>query len=229
MAIQALHHQCFRLMEGPRSVGICSQSASPLSEKNARAVATLLPLLGCGEEAASFAFDDIADHFTKAHERYALHGIALEERVHDDIIQELIATMPVRPDVSEMLKSAKHFHVKLGRGTPAERLARIAALDAAVCLILSRLTRARAPITTDSFITSHLIRIRNDEARHVSVSRALAIAVLPRAELDDLGAAIRWAFADVLMLGAGALETLGVDPWALARDIRALPNGLFRA
>ncbi len=227
--MEGLGYRCFRGTVLPVPARVASPLRTTLSATHAHAVASLLPLLGCGEEAASLAFDDIADRYAKPLERSALQGIALEERAHDDIIQMLIAMMPEQPDMPDMLKAARRFHIKLGRGAPAERLARIAALDSAVCLILSRLTRARNPIASDPQIAAPLIGIRNDEARHVSVSRALAMASLPRATLYELGTCTRRAFADVLMLGGDAMEALGIDPCALERDIRILPPGMFRS
>jgi len=203
--------------------------SSPLVGAERAAVARLLPLLGCGEEAASLAFDALAGAHERARDRYALYGIAQEERIHDMWIQAQINRFAPSAPPAPLLKQARHLHLRLGRGRPSERLARIAALDAAVCLLLSRLLRPSRPICRDGVLAATLRRIRNDEARHVSVARDLARDALPLDTLNAIGAETRAAFADVLMLGSAAFDTLGVDPIALDRAVRTLPPGLFGA
>ncbi len=200
-----------------------------LDETPARAFATLIPLLGCGEEAAALAFDGLADSQANDFATEALHRIALEERVHDHLMRQLAFSLPEVPQFDTMMRAARRFHIELGRGDPSLHLARIAALDSAVCLILSRLIRDGTPIHGDPASYAIVRRIRDDEARHVQVSRTVARATGKRSVMNDAAAAARDALASILMFASDSFDTLKVDPAALERDVRNLPNGLFAA
>lgn len=196
-----------------------------LADRPAEALARLVPLLGCGEEAAALAFDGLAGALDA--QAPALRLIAEEERVHGLLLHRLSASLPAVEPAQSILRGARRFHVSLGRGGPLHHLARIAAIDAAVCTILSRLLRPGAPIASDPSISIMFARIRRDEARHVHLSRRLAKQGLPGRELRELGAAARAAMAVMLAEGAGAFETLEVDSAKLLRDIARLPARLY--
>ncbi len=159
----------------------------------------------------------------------ALDRIGAEERVHDGLIAGLAAGLPAPRDAPGWMRAARRFHVRLGRGSAAEHLARVAAIDAAVCTILARLTRRGAPIASDAASFGVLSRIHADEARHVRVSRGLAMARADTRALAEVAASARGALADVLSVAGDAFEVLGVDAGALLADIRVLPDGLLRA
>ena len=199
-----------------------------LPESAACALATLIPLLGCGEEAAAMAFDGLSQT-GDAHTHAALTAIAAEERIHDALMRQLAAALPAPVKRIEMIRAARRFHIDLGRGGARLHLARIAALDSAVCTVLSRLTRIGAPLRADSVIANMLIRIRNDEVRHVAVSRRLAMADGAQADLRSTAADARAALAKILMLAADAFEILAVNPDRLNRDVSRLPDGLLTA
>ncbi len=206
-------------------------SAAPievrLGDAAASALATLVPLLGCGEEAAAMAFGGLAARDGDPATAAALRAIAEEERVHDGLLHCLADALP-SVSTAALQQQAKRFHIHLGRGSTLAHLARIAAIDAGVCLILSRLLRPGAPVSDDLAVASLLARIRGDETRHVRLSRSL---VLQRADGRSFGdvAAAREALANVVMLAADAFEALAVDPARLHRDLRSLPPGLLRA
>lgn len=195
-----------------------------LDDRAATALATLVPLLGCGEEAAALAFDALAQTFRQEVDCYALRAIAAEERTHDGMLTQLALALP-EVDAGAIRRSSRRFHISLGNGDRTHHLARIAAVDAAVCTILSRLLRAGTPVSTDPAIAGLLGRIHRDEARHVAISRHLASGASTR--LRDTAAAARLALANVLEAGGDAFECLAVDPARLFSDVRRLPNGLF--
>ena len=195
----------------------------------AAALATLLPLLGCGEEAAALAFDGLADRAGDAAAAAVLRTIGDEEQVHAGLIASLIMALPPAPDQTAMLRAARRFHITLAGGGPGAHLCRIAAVDAAVCTILSRLLRPGAPLTADAGVAASLRRIHRDEARHVRVSRTFAAARETPNRLNALAEPARVALADVLGLAGDAFEVLGVDPRKLIDDCRRLPRGLFAA
>jgi hypothetical protein len=199
-----------------------------LAAPQASALARLVPLLGCGEEAAALAFDGLAgscgdDPATTL----ALRKIAAEERIHEQIMHGLAAALPEVAKQDDIMRAARRLHVQLGAGGARLHLAKIAALDAAVCTVLSRLLRPCGALSSDPEVHALLSRIRRDEARHVSLSRALVLSAGASVKLRDVGAAARRALANVLMLEASAFEALGVDPLELERDVAVLPNGLL--
>lgn len=198
-----------------------------LGERQAAALAVLVPLLGCGEEAAALAFDGLAGMERDPDAARTLATIAAEEREHDALLTALVDGLPATDEAATLRRAARRFHIRLGVGRPAAHLGRIAAIDAAVCTVLSRLLRPGNPLASDATTATLFARIHRDEARHVRVSRQLATARLARAELDDLAAGARAALADVLMLAGGAFEALGVDARILHRDLARVPDGLF--
>lgn len=222
-----MHPACFIVPGRIASADFCRRIELQLSPCSASALAILLPLLGCGEEAAALAFDGLAVGTDDGEAAHILRTIAREERVHDSLMRGLMEILPTPPDRSMMMRRAQRFHVQLGLGGRAVHLARIAALDAAVCIILSRLVRPALPLAADVQICRTLTRIRNDEARHVRWSRRLALTEGPTRAQRDAAAGSRDALANVLALAADAFELLSVDPAILDRDVRALPNGLL--
>lgn len=198
-----------------------------LRHHHAAALARLIPILGCGEEAAALAFDGLArasnaDPLACA----ALRQIAADERLHDGLMHDLADALPNIADEAA-IRAARRLHIRLAAGGTAMHLAKIASLDAAVCTILSRLLRPGLPLADDGFVEATLRRIRRDEARHVALSRALVLASGSSAQLRDAGAESRGALAAVLMLEADAFEALQVDPGLLERDVKRLPDGLL--
>lgn len=223
---QPLRRHCFAV-RGRLTV---ADTPAPITLKPrpAEALATLLPLLGCGEEAAAMAFDGLAERHTASRIAHrALHAIAAEEREHDLIIRQLETALPAPPHAATMLATARRFHVRLASGGATAHLARIAALDSAVCTVLSGLLRDDRPVASDPIAHAALRRIHRDEARHVQVSRNLAMAAGVTRPITDAAAEAREALANILALAADAFEALAVDPAALDRSVRHLPNGLL--
>lgn len=198
-----------------------------LPDRAATALAVLLPILGCGEEAAGLAFSDLADGEDHA-AASALRRVAAEERVHDGLIQALVAGLPAPPDQSRARVLSRRFHLELGRGDAAVRLARIAALDSAVCLLLSRLLRRGTPLSADAVIAPILRRIARDEARHVRITRSLVAARMSEASLKAVGSAVRDRLGALLIEAGDAFDTLSFDPRWLLTDVARLPDGLYR-
>lgn len=217
---------CFRVTDR-----IAAQSCGPpialmLDQDAASALGALLPLLGCGEEAAALAFGRLTEAELEEPARHAMHAIAAEERVHDAMLRRLLQALPAAASTPAALRAARRFHIGLGHGAPAKHLARIAAVDAAVCTILNRLLRPGAPLCADHAIHAALSRICGDEARHVRISRGIIQDDSAAGPLRDVAAAAREALADLLAFAGAEFEILAVDPGRLLRDIRRLPDGL---
>jgi len=198
-----------------------------LDDRSAAALALLVPLLGCGEEAAALAFDGLAAGEGDPATAMALRVIAAEERVHDGLLHSLAESLPAVA-TADVRRAARRFHVDLGGGSTFAHLARIAAIDAGVCTILSRLLRPQSPIAGDRAVANMLARIRADETRHVRLSRSLVIARADGRRFEDGAQSAREALANVLMLAADAFEALEVDPAQLRVDLGTLPSGLLR-
>ncbi|UVO53483.1 3-oxoacyl-ACP synthase [Sphingomonas sp. SUN039] len=220
---------CFEIDSSLPATPVRVAPSARLTDDAAAALAMLIPLLGCGEEAAAMAFDALSDIAAFQIESEALGVIASEERVHDALLRGIRAALPVPVGTERLLVSARRFHIRLQSGGPTAHLARIAALDAAVCLILGRLTQRQGAVARDPVICGVLRRIRNDEARHVAVARQLVMRHGTPAALRDTAAAARCALADTLGLVGDAFERLAVDPAVLDRGIRQLPDGLLKA
>jgi hypothetical protein len=198
-----------------------------LDDRPAFALALLVPLLGCGEEAAALAFDGLAANDGDSATATALRLIAEEERVHDSLLHCLAEGLPIVATAS-VRRAARRFHIDLGRGSTLAHLARIAAIDAGVCTILSRLLRPDTPVAGDRAVANMLARVRLDETRHVRLSRSLVLARADGRRFEDVALSAREALANVLMLAADAFEVLEVDPAQLRADIGSLPRGLLR-
>jgi rubrerythrin len=216
---------CFN--PGRRAVPVQALPVVTLAAGPAAALAKLVPLLGCGEEAAALAFTGLARRESDPALDLALRSIAAEERVHENLLLGLSAALPPC-DTPSLQRAARRFHIDLGRGPDALHLARIAAVDAGVCTILSRLLAPGTPLAADRDVAALLTRIRRDESRHVRASRQIAIARAERRVLEDMAAAAREALANVIGLAADAFEVLHVDPARLIADLRVLPQGLLR-
>lgn len=199
-----------------------------LDTKAAEALAELVPLLCCGEEAAVVGFDVLgqADGLDQDL-RGTLRKIADDERRHDAILRGLCAALPASSQDRAVKHRARRFHLSLSRGGTVLHLAKIAGLDAAVCTILSRLLRPGAAISRDDGVHAVLTHIRKDETRHVMVSRGIALAAADRQAVRNAAAEARGALAELLAYGANAFEALGVDPDRLLLDIKRLPDGLL--
>ncbi len=221
-----VQRRCFLV---PRRLAVVDRVlTTALADRPAEALAVLLPMLGCGEEAAAMAFDGLATELADTPVlQAALQAIAAEERIHDLIIQQLEATLPPPVGSKAMLAAARRFHVRLSSGGMALHLARIAALDSAVCSVLSGLLRNGRPLGRDPVTRAALHRIYRDEARHVRVSRNLAMSFGVTRQVMDAAVEARESLANVLALADAAFETLTVDPAVLNRTVRQLPKGLF--
>ena len=200
-----------------------------LPDRAAEALARLLPVLGCGEEAAAVAFDGLAALQPDSDKAAAdlLLTIAAEERIHDALLWQLRAGLPDPALAEHMLAATRQLHLALSEDGPVQHFARIAALDSALCLVLGRMLRQGTPISQDRISAPVLRRIQQDEARHVRVSRMMVHRAGVDPMLRGAAARARAALADVLALAAAEFEALAVDPAWLDCAVRRLPDGLL--
>ena len=200
-----------------------------LSPAHAEALAELLPVLLCGEESAALAFDQIASSGDLQREmRAALARIALDELEHQTLLQRIRAALPPPHDDPGLSAGMRRFFMRLASRDPATHCARIAAVDAGVCLLLRALRSGCGPVATEPTLSSVVARIHRDEARHVAVtSRQAAQLAGARLVRDDV-VEVRHRLTRLLERRATSLESLGVDPDRLFRSLQAIPRALRR-
>ena len=203
-------------------------SLAGLRDFEAQAIADILPLLASGEEAAAMAFVRLADTpvFSDATST-ALRMIGAEEDVHLALLTALAGVLPPPDHNPGARHGSRVFHFSLTRGGAMLHLARIAAIDSAVCTILSRLLAKGTPIGNSAHLSRLFMRIRSDESRHVAVARHTISMEPDRRALRDAGASAREGLAVLLEPASAAFASLGVDPDGLRRDVRGLPCGLL--
>jgi hypothetical protein len=228
VAVGSASGVCFVLSRPANALPVPFVTAPRLDELTAQALADVLPLLSCGEEAATIAFHRLADQAGSDTETtMALRRIEMEEHVHESLLQQLAVMLPPSKDAAELRRAARRFHIHLAAQGRALHLARIAAIDAAACTVLSRLISSRAALAHDEVIVQLFQRIRHDEARHVAVARTLVRALGTGDRMHHAAAAARLSLADLLRLRGAAFEGLRIDPDALIRHVARLPNGLL--
>ncbi len=198
-----------------------------LNECEGAAVARLLSLLGCGEQAACLAFDRLGSMVPA--QFLALSAIADDERIHDALVHGLLVQLPQVPNGDPALLAMRRLHCRLGQMDTVMQCAGIAALDSAVCTLLSFLLRSWTESPSLGSLGAVLRRIRGDEVRHVIVTREIALTSPRDSVIRDAGARAREEMGAALALAGDHFEQLGFDPDTLLRAIVRLPDGLLSA
>lgn len=198
-----------------------------LSEARIAALGRLLCLLESGEGAAKLSFVALAQDCPLPGAERALARIAREEANHGAWVAAIARRLPQVAGARPVIQASRRLHAAIGRGTVTDRLAGVAALDSAACIIFSWLLRPGAPLAALPAIWAVLHRIHHDEARHVAIASCFAAMGGQRPQLREHGAEIRAKFADVLELVAADFDQLSVDPDSLLRAVRYVAADLF--
>jgi hypothetical protein len=196
-----------------------------LSPAGAEALATLLPVLQCGEESASLVFDALAEAAHVA-DQQALRLIADEERLHEQLLHNLAASLPRVQSQTPVRLAAKRFYLRQQHRSSAVHFIRIAALDSGACMILSALLRPKAVVAQAPEVKNLFQRIYADEARHVRLSRRHAIGRLDTSVAADIAHETRARLVGVLRSAGNSFEHLAVDADKLYRHLSIVPEGL---
>jgi hypothetical protein len=153
--------------------------------------------------------------------------IQADEASHARCLQRLRASLPaLRPDARQRAR-LRRFYARLSDPDLGDHLARIAALDSAVCLILGALRHQRGPIAKDAAVGRLFERIHQDEARHVAIARRYAAVLGMPQDLYSVATDTRDQLAAMLAERAGAFESLGICPDRLFHRVRSIPRNLF--
>jgi len=199
------------------------ESAGPgMTDVQADACARLATVLLCGEQSAVQIF--AAEVQRGAAPRDALHMlrvIELEEQLHERALRAFCNYLPDAADGHALRRRAQRFFLRLGRNDDiAKHFSHIAHLDSAVCKIMRHVENSS--IDRVSPLRRIATQIKNDEARHVAVSRKYArLLGIPTQERDDGAAAINDGLVEMLSPLADSFEIVGVDSDRLFRQIRS--------
>jgi len=218
----------------PSCFGKGAQSGLPvepmrleLSAPHARALCELLPLLLCGEESAVLAFarhSRLENWGPRAQQDFS--SVEIDEQRHTHLLRCLRASLPTPKTDAQLRSGVKQFFLRLSSPNLGIHLGHIAALDSAVCLILGKLRRTDA-CASDARVAHIFERIHRDEARHVAIARHYARELSPAHDLLACAIQTREQLTSLVSGGAEALDTLGVCPDTLFRQLRRPPRQLF--
>lgn len=136
-------------------------------------LAEVLPYLACGEISAVLAFTGRLLRGLPEAAQQDLQSMARDEQRHALLIEQIQKHLPAPQLTSDHAHMVMFFR-RLESSNPAEHLAKIAALDRAVCQLLHPLLRRGAALDAAPALHRALSALRQDEARHVCMTRTLA-------------------------------------------------------
>ena len=183
------------------------------------AVASCLALMRAGEQSAAQAFARIMTRLSPGEYAYAAGSVKAlieDEMRHDVQLSESAAGLPfVNTDFA-----ARHFFRRLETRDPGVHLARIAALDACSCQLLSRMLAPATRAVLPPRLANTLASIRRDEGSHVRTARRLAGALgVDTGRYHEITRMVRHAFAGLIETRAAHFEALGIDSSLLIQSI----------
>jgi hypothetical protein len=155
------------------SLPLSARLTKGLAAQHRQDLADVLPYLACGEESAVYAFTGRLQSALPTDAALVLQRIANDEQGHANLIAAIQAELPAAQASISPLRLA-HFFRRIEAATPAEHLARVAALDWAVCKLLQPLLCTGGPVSQAPLLHSAMCDLRQDEARHVRLARSLA-------------------------------------------------------
>ena len=192
-----------------------------MSDAEMEACARLTTVLLCGEQSAIQIFSaEVRRGRAPAEALNGLRAIEYDEQLHEQALRAFREYLP-RPDDAHALKRrAQRFFAGLGRSRDmARHFGQISHLDSAVCKIMWHVENSS--IESLSPLRRMATQIKNDEARHVSVSRRYAASLgLTANNKDDDSIIITEGLIDMLDTLTDSFETVGVDSDRLFAHIR---------
>lgn len=198
------------------------RSAGPgMTDTQAEACARLATVLLCGEQSAIQIFSsEIERGKAPTSALHALRIIELEEQLHEQALRTFCNYLPDAFDGHALKRRAQRFFLRLGRiDNVARHFNYIAHLDSAVCKIMRHVENSS--IDRVSPLCRIAAQIKNDEARHVAVSRKYATLLgLPAQARGDGAATINDGLVEMLTPLADSFEIVGVDSDRLFKQIR---------
>jgi hypothetical protein len=198
------------------------ETAGPgMTDVQAEACARLAAVLLCGEQSAVQIFAaEVRRNAAPKDALDMLRAIELEEQLHEQALRAFCNYLPDAADGHALRRRAQRFFLELGRTDDiASHFCLIADLDSAVCKIMHHVEKSS--VDRVSPLRRIATQIKNDEARHVAVSRKYArLLGMPSRERDDGAATINHGLVEMLSPLADSFEIVGVDSDRLFRQIR---------
>jgi hypothetical protein len=234
-AVVSIENSKLRLRVEPACFGtpVRREPAQPplpvrLGARHSEALAELVPLLLCGEESAVLSFARYGSSVVLgASGRRDFQLLQADEALHARYLQSLRGSLPVPRSDARQRARLRRFYSRLSDFNFGDHLARIAALDSAVCFILGALRQRRGPIAKDAAVGRLFQRIHEDEARHVTIACRYAGIFGEPQDLYSVATDTRDQLAAMLSERAGAFESLGVCADRLLHRVRSFPRNLF--
>lgn len=197
-----------------------------MTDRQMEACSDLITVLLCGEQSAVSVFArEVASGRAPVSAMAALQRIERDERLHEAALLRFDSFLPTTERQHQIKRRAQRFFFRLGRADSVGRhFARVAHLDSAVCKIMHQVERSA--IDAVSPLKRIAKEIKDDEARHVAVSRDYAHAMgVHKAQQRHDKALMMHGLAELLGGVADAFETVGVDSDRLFRRLQneALP------
>lgn len=184
------------------------------TEMERTALSRLLPLLVCGEQSSQWVFYNesirqqktplalAANHFER---------IVADEKYHEEALEWVRNQIEEPADILAIKRRSQRFFASLGaKKTFEEHFAQIACLDALVCKLM--LYIEKGSLGPHHPFTLLCRAIKQDEARHVSVSKLHALELgYDKSQWRALNASISEKLFELLSTERDAFAVLGVD------------------
>jgi hypothetical protein len=217
---------CFRLLHAGTAVP--PRGPFRLKDMPAEAFSELLQVFACGEESAALAFAHLGGSPLEDAARRGLASVAEEELIHERLLRGLRAALPAPAPDPELRRTLLRFYHGIAQPDIGLHLASIAALDSAVCVIITALLEPDRVLAREPEIATILRRIQLDEGGHVRLSRRLATELAGRDAIGAVAENARLGLVDLLARRGAEFECLNVDAGRLFAHIARVPHGLFR-
>ena len=192
-----------------------------MSGSEMEASARLVTVLLCGEQSAIRIFAaEVKRGRAPRIALDALRAIEYDENLHEQALLSFSAYLPKPDDAHKLMRRAQKFFAGLGRiNSMARHFGQISQLDSAVCKIMWHIEKSA--LDKASPLRRIATQIKNDEARHVAVSRRYAASLgLDSRTSDDDSIVVTAGLVNMLGAVADSFETIGVDSDRLFAHIR---------
>jgi hypothetical protein len=217
---------CFRLADTLPAVSPVGPFR--LGDAAAEALSELFQVFACGEESAAHAFAHLGSSPLEDAARRGLARVASEELIHESLLRGLRGALPPPVPDRGLRRALLRFYHGIAQVEIGLHLASIAALDSAVCVILSNLLAPDCVLAQQPAVATILRRIQRDEAGHVRLSRHLAARLVRGDAIGAVAENARLGLVGLLAQRGAAFEKLGIDAERLFARIARVPDGLFR-
>ena len=188
---------------------------SNLSDIELENLASLLPMLLCGEQSAIVTFNRHAETLPLdaiSSSKQLFVQIESDEIYHEKALQKLFNSLPKPDNLHQLKRKSQLFYLSLSKQINlAEQFIRISQLDSKVCLIMHAMSKSS--LAKQRLMSSLFSNIMKDEARHVSISKKHAIRLgISRNQVVTNAERVERELLKLLSPMANSFDQLEVDP-----------------